>query len=233
MSKSTQRGLSDDVIDGWLTALGREATDVGSTDRDRESGPALAILARRRLWRRAKLVAAVGCVYLAGLATMFVWRTSPLRMPIAAHSPAASQPEMPTVDPARSIVDSRESGGVEFDSIGGADAIVESSASSRPEASATASAPGEPALPPGVVDAATWVRLSHQEKLTPFERLLRAGELQFYRYGDIAAATRFYCEALKLATDEQLAISDRDNWLLMTLKQSRLREVKHVSDKET
>jgi hypothetical protein len=58
-------------------------------------------------------------------------------------------------------------------------------------------------------------------RLTPYERLCRAGDLQLEKHDDILAATRSYKKALQLASADQRNIApDRDTWLLMALKQS-------------
>jgi hypothetical protein len=58
-------------------------------------------------------------------------------------------------------------------------------------------------------------------RLTPYDRLRRAGDQQLEKHDDIPAAIRNYKRALQLASSDQLRIApDHDTWLLMALKQS-------------
>ncbi len=58
-------------------------------------------------------------------------------------------------------------------------------------------------------------------RLTPYERLCRAGDQQLEKHNDIQAAVRSYTKALQLASADQRSIApDHDTWLLMSLKQS-------------
>jgi hypothetical protein len=52
-------------------------------------------------------------------------------------------------------------------------------------------------------------------RLTPYDRLRRAGDQQLEKYANIPAATRSYQKALQLASDEQRVIApDRDSCYL-------------------
>src|SRR5262249_43943741 len=56
-------------------------------------------------------------------------------------------------------------------------------------------------------------------KLTPYDRLRRAGDRQLQYQNDIAAAARTYRRALESATAAQRSVSpDQDTWLLMAMK---------------
>jgi len=58
-------------------------------------------------------------------------------------------------------------------------------------------------------------------RLTPYDRLRRAGDQQLEEYADIPGATRSYQKALQIASSDQRRIApDRDTWLLMALKHS-------------
>ncbi len=68
-----------------------------------------------------------------------------------------------------------------------------------------------------VVDAST--KQSVEPKLTPYDRLRQAGDMQLEQRGDIAAAARKYQQALRVASHHERAIAlDQDSWLLMALK---------------
>jgi hypothetical protein len=62
---------------------------------------------------------------------------------------------------------------------------------------------------------------SKAKRITPYERLRRAGDQQLERFENIPAATRTYQKALQMASADQRAIApEHDTWLLMALKQS-------------
>jgi hypothetical protein len=56
-------------------------------------------------------------------------------------------------------------------------------------------------------------------KLTPYDRLRQLGDRQLSDETDIPGAIRTYRQALKVASDDQRALSvDHDSWLLMAIK---------------
>ena len=58
-------------------------------------------------------------------------------------------------------------------------------------------------------------------RLTPYERLRRAGDQQLEKQDGTLAAIRSYKRALQLASSDQRSIDpEHDTWLLMALKQS-------------
>jgi hypothetical protein len=68
--------------------------------------------------------------------------------------------------------------------------------------------------------------------LTTFEKLRRAGDRQLNVRGNLQGAIGCYRRALDYASDADLQIaSDRDSWLLISLKQARLETRKHVHKK--
>jgi hypothetical protein len=65
-----------------------------------------------------------------------------------------------------------------------------------------------------------------------FENFRRAGDRQLFERGNVENAMECYRRALTHATDRELNIEvDRDSWLLMSLKQSRMEGRKHVRPK--
>lgn len=65
-----------------------------------------------------------------------------------------------------------------------------------------------------------------------FEVFRRAGDRQLFERGNIRGAMDCYRRALTHASEHQLRVEvDRDSWLLMSLKQSRMEERKHVRQK--
>lgn len=65
-----------------------------------------------------------------------------------------------------------------------------------------------------------------------FENFRRAGDRQLFERGNVRNAMDCYRRALSHANDQELRIQiDRDSWLLMSLKQSRMEERKHVRPK--
>ena len=60
---------------------------------------------------------------------------------------------------------------------------------------------------------------------TRFEKLRKAADRALLEQGDMMAAVTLYKKALDVAKPEELAISvERDNWLLISLKEARLQE---------
>ena len=58
-----------------------------------------------------------------------------------------------------------------------------------------------------------------------FDKIRRVSDRYLYEKGDIAVALHYYSRALNQATPEERAISvEKDSWLLMALKQSRIEE---------
>lgn len=65
-------------------------------------------------------------------------------------------------------------------------------------------------------------------KVSPFEVRRRAGDRFLREPAQLALAVRSYTNALRVASVEERAISpERDSWLLMALKESRLKERNH------
>jgi hypothetical protein len=62
-----------------------------------------------------------------------------------------------------------------------------------------------------------------------FESWRRIGDHYLHESGDISLAVAGYSQAIDLASDEERAISpERDNWLLMALKDARAKEKEHA-----
>jgi hypothetical protein len=60
---------------------------------------------------------------------------------------------------------------------------------------------------------------------TRFEKLRKAADRALVEQGDMMSAVKLYKKALDVAKPEELAISaERDNWLLISLKEARLQE---------
>lgn len=65
-----------------------------------------------------------------------------------------------------------------------------------------------------------------------FESYRLAGDRQLFEQGNIRVAADCYRRALTRATEQELQVAiDRDSWLLISLKQSRIEELKHVRQK--
>ncbi len=65
-----------------------------------------------------------------------------------------------------------------------------------------------------------------------FENFRRAGDRMLFERANIRSAMDCYRRALSHASDQELRVEiERDSWLLMSLKQSRLEERKHVRQK--
>jgi hypothetical protein len=73
------------------------------------------------------------------------------------------------------------------------------------------------------------VALSEKFKKSDFDTLRYAGDDAWQGQHDLEAAIRFYAEALKLAKPNELMISVADdNWLLIALKESHIKENSHA-----
>jgi hypothetical protein len=68
---------------------------------------------------------------------------------------------------------------------------------------------------------------AHQDATKRAGKLLEAGN-RYFEDDDCAAALRCYAEYLSLAGPEALTLAATDNWLLVTLKNSRKKEQIHV-----
>ena len=139
------------------------------------------IIRKRGRWKRAGIVAALFACYLAGAATVSLWRLpESTRAANVGNSIAVATPN-------------------------GSLATAPTSRLVRPE---------DDQIP----DPAAKQRVA-STKLTPYERLREAGDMQLEQRGDIAAAARKYQQALHVASDHERAIAlDQDSWLLMALK---------------
>ncbi len=61
-----------------------------------------------------------------------------------------------------------------------------------------------------------------------FDDIRRLSDRYLEREGNVTLALRYYARALNTASAEQRAISvEEDSWLLMALKQARLKEIRH------
>jgi hypothetical protein len=67
------------------------------------------------------------------------------------------------------------------------------------------------------------------KKPTAFESWRRVGDHYLNQSGDVSLAVAGYSEAIKLASVEERRISpERDNWLMMALKEARTKEKTHA-----
>lgn len=240
-SQSDHDECTPDAADRWLGALGRDASHSNCLVQERIFKATLGTLRRRRWMCWARSYGALGVAFAAGalVATAVGRFEHRERIAVAAGGKQHPASAMIAGGDARLVADhdpsSANAAAVGSGATGPANSasVPEGHLPSVADCSSDVPHDSAPPLPPGVVDAETWSRLTHQERLSPYERLMRAGDLQFYRRGDLAAAARFYGQAIRLASPDQLMITNLDNWLLMTLKQSRLNEVRHESDHET
>jgi hypothetical protein len=88
-----------------------------------------------------------------------------------------------------------------------------------------------PAPPPAVPESALaleWQSVDSPQPRRDLDR--RAGDRYLAEDGDVQAALRCYERALAGATDEELAISSNDNWLLMAIKDARQKEKRHATN---
>ena len=67
-----------------------------------------------------------------------------------------------------------------------------------------------------------------QPPKTQFEIMRDAADRVWERSGDIALASRLYARAVHRASAAELAASADDNWLLLSLKEARIQEMKYA-----
>jgi hypothetical protein len=94
--------------------------------------------------------------------------------------------------------------------------------------------PTEPSDPGRLTEEAPTViaRSEIADSLTTFEKMRRAGDRQLNERGNMQGAIGCYRRALDYASDDDLQIvPQRDSWLLISLKEARLENRKHVHKK--
>jgi cytochrome c-type biogenesis protein CcmH/NrfG len=102
-------------------------------------------------------------------------------------------------------------------------------AEEQPPSGPTMAAKSQQPAPPAV--AAAKQQQVAANKPSGFESWRRIGDHYLRQSGDISLAVAGYREAIDLASDEERRISpQRDNWLMMALKDARSKENKHVSE---
>jgi hypothetical protein len=174
-----------------IDQLDRRPSEPSVRLRDSTFAKTRRVLRGRRMLRRGVVLAAFAAVYLAGLASMDVWRIVARREGLEQKTAKTNQHMEPS-----------ERGGNRsaVPNVG------------LPGALADQPAPGRPAK-------------------TRFEIMREAADRSWEQSGDIALATRLYARALRNASSAELVVSVDDNWLLMGLKEARIKEVKHANDR--
>lgn len=167
------------------------------------------VLSRRRWFRRSRLVVAFVACYIVGICSG--WVLKPEAAPQFAGEPDARKE---AASPDRAIV-------------------LPDPVSPKVDRKSTPMVHVEPkvtkALDKAVADAKPPVK---RPATSPFESLRRAGDRQLFERGNIRSAMDYYRRALIHATEHELQVQiDRDSWLLISLKQSRLEELKNVRQK--
>ena len=94
---------------------------------------------------------------------------------------------------------------------------------------ALAAHPQRPASPPRHQSPRSEEQYAAAKKPSGFESWRRIGDHYLHDTGDVSLAVAGYSEAINLASAEERRISPgQDNWLMMALKDARLKERKHV-----
>ena len=173
----------DSIHDQLGMVLGGGRQRVGNGLREAVFAQTLGVMRRRRRLKRCALAASLLGCYVAGAASMGVWRSGGQETPemIAAQTTTADAQLQDVLLPSSPV-------------------------SNAPDATQIAQA-----IPSG------------------FESWRRIGDHYLRESDDISLAVAGYSRALDLASDQDLAISPgRDNWLLMALKDARVKERKHA-----
>jgi hypothetical protein len=74
--------------------------------------------------------------------------------------------------------------------------------------------------------ALEWRAMSSE--LNQPELFRRAGDRYLEEAGDVQSALRCYRQALAASSENDLTVSVNDNWLLMTLKEAKRKEIRHA-----
>ncbi|MDB5389596.1 MAG: hypothetical protein JWM11_5242 [Planctomycetaceae bacterium] len=169
------------------------------------------VLSRRRWYRRGLMVAGCAACYAIGILSGWILKPDGVRQLAGEQKPLQIRQMIGSVDEATSKMSSN--------------VVV---------------AAGQNASPVATIEATKVNRersgnsksLSVRPVSSQFESFRRAGDRQLFERGNIRGAMECYRRALAHATVSELHVEyDRDSWLLMSLKQSRLEERKHVRQK--
>ena len=86
---------------------------------------------------------------------------------------------------------------------------------------------------PSTTSAKPQNRRADVAKISGFDAWRRIGDHYLHDTGDISLAVAGYSQAIDLASKEELDISpERDNWILMALKDARTKEKNNVLSKQ-
>jgi hypothetical protein len=182
------------------------------------------VLTHRRWYRRGRVAAiCVGC-YIVGICSG--WALKPETEPLVALHTTNRSDEVVS-----SRLDSREKQNVLNTVATGANESVRQVVVTQGK---THSSGVERSAFPGTATSGikASVNASVPKATSQFENFRRAGDLQLFERGNVGIAIECYRRALTHATDHELNVQiDQDSWLLMSLKQSRIGERKHVRHK--
>lgn len=181
------------------------------------------VLTRRRWFRRVRVAAICVSCYVVGVASG--WVLKPADVPqIAGHIVEAPVVTVVGVDRHEKRAISQPT------AIASASAVEQVSPSSNPAGVASVE---KPAIPDDrKLGTAGPKQAAVRPASSQFENFRRAGDRQLFERGNVENAIECYRRALTHATDRELDIEvDRDSWLLMSLKQSRMEGRKHVRHK--
>jgi hypothetical protein len=160
------------------------------------------ILRRRRMLRRISWLAALSSCYVLGVCTVLAWQAGQHRDRVA-------------VRPGSNAIE------------------IDHSTRTEEPTTPSSTAPNLPEASHSVDLAPTEITQSlPEDDLTTFERMRRAGDRQLNERGNVKGAIGCYRRALEFASDDDLQIvPERDSWLLIPLKKSRMETRKHVYKK--
>jgi len=180
------------------------------------------VLTRRRWFRRVRLVATLTGCYLVGVCSGWVLKPAPVEL--SGVQETEGQTQVVQVKQLAVSPDSRKS-------------------SVKPGVTQAISSAGDKTKSPSpsnaiIQDEAVSIKKGKPvnsdvagtpPRTSPFESLRRAGDRQLLERGDFRRAIEFYQRALSHASEDELRVEiHRDSWLLISLKQSHIEELKHV-----
>jgi hypothetical protein len=190
----------ENTTDGLLRPGGASRGDGAL--RDMVLAQTLGVMRRRRRWKRVGVATGLLICYLAGMATPLSW--------IGAHSGGRQPHESLATEGEESPAEPRTDKPVQL-----ADSSDWAVQLQRPHDFAFRPAPGTE-------------QLARARKPSKYEIVRRDGDRMLRQPGNLALAVRRYHVALDLASAEERAIAPgEDSWLLMALKNERMKENAH------
>ena len=192
------------------------------------------VLFRRRWLHRSQWLAGLAACYLFGLASGWLLKPASMQQ---LHQPSVAEQTPPREAPEGEKSGSEKTRSEHVKTNVAADALFHSK-TSQPNSTVVDKSSHNKTIPSSgksVIAGNGNIKTPSQalnSSVSQFESLRQAGDRQLFERRDIRRALDFYRRALSRATESELQVKvDRDSWLLISLKNSRLEELKHARPK--